>query len=404
MEIRLDTSFCGVKLPNPFVVSQLPPTGDEDVLSRMLEVGWGGVLLKTTRLDSDDIKNKKERVPLYRGVDYEEKRLVELGWIEPQNPVSLDKTEKLIGKLKDKNPNGVVIGSMVGSSREEWLKVSRRLSQAGADLIECDFSRGSADLTGGKEGIVADSKQMEKATRYVREGARHTPVIIKLPGRLDNLKEAAAIVKENGADAITLYYEPKGVPGINLANYVPFPNVGTKSSLCLMGGASVKPFMLAVLAEWSQAKPGLPISSLGGAYSWRDAVELMLMGAGMVQFHGAVLERGIGLIEDLKSGVRDYLEEKMVSSIDKLVGKSVQYIVEPDKLPASTGAVASIEHDLCTRCGVCFRVCESLGYNAITMNSQRKPAIDKKKCVGDGLCVAACPVLNCMSLRKKASK
>ncbi|MEA2062613.1 MAG: 4Fe-4S dicluster-binding protein, partial [Gemmatimonadota bacterium] len=136
----------------------------------------------------------------------------------------------------------------------------------------------------------------------------------------------------------------------------------------------------------------------------RDTVESILMGASLVYFHGAVLQRGIGLIDELKSGVTDYLEEKMISSVDKLVGKSLPFICEPQDLPRTVRVVASIDDKLCTRCGNCFRVCSGLGYQAISFGDERKPSIDRKKCVGDGLCVAACPITGCMSLRRVSSK
>ena len=401
MEINLSIDYCGLRLPNPFVVYQLPPTGDVEIISRYLTAGWGAVVLQPASLNGETGprggSKARERTLYYRGVDYEEKRMIDLGWIELQDPVAVVLIERLIGELKERSSDSVIIAGMVGSNRDEWLKVSRRLSQAGADMIECDFSRAHQGTV-----ITDDLKLMEKATRYVREGARNTPVIIKLPGLLGGCSAVVETLKDAGADALTVFYEPKGIPGINLSNFVPFPNVGQKSSPCMMGGAATKSYALGMLSEWGRAKPGIPIFVLGGAYNWRDAVEFILMGASMIQFHGAVLQRGIGLIDELKNGVNDYLEEKMISSVDKLVGKSLPFISEPDQLPTSVRVVASIDDKSCTRCGNCFRVCSGLGYQAISLNAQRKPAVDKKKCVGDGLCVAACPIVGCMSLRRVA--
>lgn len=404
MEVNLGLNFCGVDFPNPFVVSKVPPIGDVEVIAAQLEAGWGGVLLRNASLNitagKQTITALREKTPLYRGVDYEEKRMIDLGWIEPHAPISLEKAENSIRTLKEKFPDRIVIAGMVGTSREEWLKVSRRLSQAGADLIECDFSIGNGDSAETKTPVAHDLKLMEKATRYVREGARSTPVILKLPGTLSEREIIVETLKEAGADALTLFYEPKGVPGINLNNFVPFPNVGGKSTLSIMGGAAIKPYNLGMLAEWGIVSKGIGLSVLGGAYNWRDCIELLLMGASILQFHGTVLQRGVRVVDELKSGVSDYLSEKMFSSVDKLIGKSLPYFVTEEKLPRTSPVAAAVNEKVCTRCGICYQICEGLGYHAINFSNQRKPMIDKKKCVGDGLCVAACPIFNCMSLRR----
>lgn len=402
MELNLSVNFGGVRFPNPFVVYQAPPLGDVEIISKQLEAGWGGVVLRRTSLSAVDEKptliNLRRRAPIYRGVDYEEKRLVDLGWYEPPNTVSLDATERTIQVLKSRFPKNVVIASMVGSNRDEWLKVSRRLNQAGADMIECDFAWGNREIV----PVAQDVKLMEKAARYVKEGAKNTPVMIKLPGNIPSQAEVIAVLKDAGIDGLNIFYEPKGVPGINLNNFVPFPNIGNRSTFSLMGGSSVKPYTLAMLAEWGSHKGDMPLAVLGGAYDWRDSVEFVLMGASLVFYQGAVLQLGIGLIEHIKSGMSDYLEEKMISSLEKLRGKSLVFMSDPQEVDRNIPVVAAIDDKLCTRCGTCYRVCEGLGYHAISFSSQRKPSIDKKKCVGDGLCVAACPVLHCMSLKRLA--
>lgn len=408
MDINLKTKFCGVNFINPFVVSKVPPNGEIEMIKAQLDAGWGGVVLRSASLEVDAKKQTaakmRQNAPLYRGVDYEEKRAVDLGWIEPEAPMSVEESESVIGTLKEEYPDRVVVGSMVGRSREEWLKVSRRLSQAGADLIECDFSIPVEEDDPVGPRVADDIKLMEKAARYVREGARNTPIMFKLPGMLEEKEQVVEILEAADTEGINLFYEPKGVPGINLTNFVPFPNVGAKSTLSTMGGSGIKPYTLGVLAEWGKVKRGLDVAALGGAYDWRDCVEYILMGARMIQFHGAVLQRGVRLVDDLYSGLGDYLNEKMVSSIDKLVGKSLPFFTTPDKLPRSGRVVAAIDEKLCTRCGICYQVCENLGYHAISMSAKRKMTIDKKKCMGDGLCVASCPVFNCMSLRRVSSK
>ncbi|MEA2064064.1 MAG: hypothetical protein U9P14_10230, partial [Gemmatimonadota bacterium] len=235
-----------------------------EIISSYLAAGWGAVVLRPSYLNGKQKQGsgseRSVRYPLYRGTDYEEKRMADLGWIESRDQVPIEETERIIGTLKERFSRSMVIGSMIGSSRDEWLKISRRLSQAGADMIECDMT---SCISGGVVD-AGELKQMEKVAGYLRDGARNTPVVVKLPGLLSGRREVAATLKQAGADALNIYYEPRGIPGINLANFVPFPNVGQKSALCMMGGAAVKPYTLAMLAQWGKVEPGLPLSVLGG--------------------------------------------------------------------------------------------------------------------------------------------
>ena len=44
----LSIDFCGVRFPNPFLLSAAPPTDDLDMLRAAFDAGWGGAVLKTT--------------------------------------------------------------------------------------------------------------------------------------------------------------------------------------------------------------------------------------------------------------------------------------------------------------------------------------------------------------------
>src|SRR3981081_473582 len=46
----LSTTFTGVRLRNPFLLSSAPPTESESNILRAFEAGWGGVVTKTIGL------------------------------------------------------------------------------------------------------------------------------------------------------------------------------------------------------------------------------------------------------------------------------------------------------------------------------------------------------------------
>ena len=47
----LNSTFAGIKSPNPFWLASAPPTDKEYNVARAFEAGWGGVVWKTLGLD-----------------------------------------------------------------------------------------------------------------------------------------------------------------------------------------------------------------------------------------------------------------------------------------------------------------------------------------------------------------
>ena len=53
------------------------------------------------------------------------------------------------------------------------------------------------------------------------------------------------------------------------------------------------------------------------------------------------------------------------------------------------GTTSAVNHDLCSRCGVCIAVCK---HEAKSLDKEEKKVkVDKSKCQSCGVCVAACP-------------
>jgi dihydropyrimidine dehydrogenase (NAD+) subunit PreA len=79
----------------------------------------------------------------------------------------------------------------------------------------------------------------------------------------------------------------------------------------------VKPIALNMVAEIARDPEthGLPISGIGGVTTWRDAAEFLALGAGTVQVCTAAMTYGFKIVEEMKSGLSQYLDEKGRASI-----------------------------------------------------------------------------------------
>lgn len=392
---NLETEFCGLHFENPFILAASPCTDELTLVERAFEMGWAGAVLKTTSTEGTRVDLA---YPMITSLDHGAKRLVGMGNIDLISSYHVDEIEKRIRHLKRRFPKKIVIASMMGSREEDWRNLARRLARAGADLIECSFScpQGSMGEDAGK--MVAQSVETtERVARWVKEGAPNTPVAIKITPQVTDIVAVADALVRAGVDAITASNSIPALMGIDIESYVPYPSLGRKSTYSGLTGPAIKPITLRTIAEICK-HVNLPVLGTGGASTWQDAVEFMLLGAGVVQYCTAPMHFGFRIIDDLKSGLSLYLSRKKLSSPCALKGRSLKHIVGHDDLPRYT-VRSQVNPGACIGCGLCYVACRDGGHDAIDWASEtRLPQVDQDRCVGCGLCLTVRPVRDCLEL------
>ena len=73
---------------------------------------------------------------------------------------------------------------------------------------------------------------------------------------------------------------------------------------------------------------GVPISGIGGIETWRDAAEFIALGAGSVQVCTAAMHYGFKIVEDMTSGLANWMDEKGYRTPRRLPGLAVRNYVE----------------------------------------------------------------------------
>ncbi|MBS3873608.1 MAG: NAD-dependent dihydropyrimidine dehydrogenase subunit PreA [Firmicutes bacterium] len=393
---RLALEFCGLKYANPFVLAASPCTDDEEMVARAFTAGWAGAVLKTTSVETEVVNLA---YPMMHGLDYEGKRLVALQNIDLISEHHIDVVEGRIRRLKQAFPDKIVVASMMGQKQEDWQQLVRRVEAAGADMIECSFSCPHGMPEKGMGSTVGQNPELtEKTARWVKEAAKRIPVVIKLTPQIADITAAAAAVKRSGADGVCAINTVKGIIGVDLDTYSPYPEVNGKSCIGGISGAAIKPVALRCVAEIAR-KVDIPITATGGISNWRDAVEFLLLGARNLQLCTLVMQHGFRVIEDLTDGLSIYLEAKGFDSVEQLVGLALPNLVEHSQLPRRHTALSTLQPEKCVKCGRCYLACRDGGHQAISINADRLPVIDKEKCVGCGFCTAACPVARCLTMQ-----
>jgi dihydropyrimidine dehydrogenase (NAD+) subunit PreA len=161
--------------------------------------------------------------------------------------------------------------------------------------------------------------------------------------------------------------------------------------------------MVAEIARDAETS-GLPISGIGGITNWRDAAEFMALGAGNVQVCTAAMTYGFKIVEEMISGLENWMDEKGHKTIDDVVGRAVPNVTDWQYLNLNYITKAKIDQESCIKCGRCHIVCEDTSHQAITLEKDgvRHFEVLDDECVGCNLCVSVCPIEGCITMEPLA--
>ena len=400
-DLRID--FAGIKAPNPFWLASAPPTDKAYNVERAFKAGWGGVVWKTLGEDPP-VVNVSSR---YGAIGYNGQRLMGMNNIEliTDRPLQLNLDE--IRAVKRNWPDrAVVVSLMVPCEEESWKRILPLVEATGADGIELNFGcpHGMSERgMGAAVGQVPD--YVEMVTRWCKHYSR-MPVIVKLTPNITDILKPAEAARRGGADAVSLINTITSITGVDLDNMVPEPAVdglGTHGGYC---GPAVKPIALRMVGEIARSLKGLPISGIGGISSWRDAAEFLALGAGSVQVCTAAMHYGFRIVDDMISGLSNWMDEKGYACIDDVTGRAVKNFVHWNDLNLAWKTIASIDPTACIGCGLCHIACEDTAHQAIKLQEtveKRIYEVIDDECVGCNLCSHVCPVSGCITMVPQAT-
>ncbi|MEJ6395275.1 NAD-dependent dihydropyrimidine dehydrogenase subunit PreA [Gymnodinialimonas sp. 2305UL16-5] len=398
----LSSNFLGVKSPNPFWLASAPPTDKEYNVVRAFKAGWGGVVWKTLGQDPHVVNVNGPRYGAIYGAD---RRLLGLNNIELITDRPLQTNLREIKQVKRDWPDrAMIVSLMVPCEEQAWKAILPRVEETGADAIELNFGCPHGMSERGMGAAVGQVPEyIEMVTRWCKQNTR-MPVIVKLTPNITDVRYPARAAKAGGADAVSLINTINSITSVNLDTFSPEPSIDGKGSHGGFCGPAVKPIALNMVAEIARdaETAGLPISGIGGITTWRDAAEFMALGAGNVQVCTAAMTYGFKIVEEMKSGLSQYLDEQGIGLAD-LVGRAVPNVTDWQYLNLNHVTKARIDQDACIKCGRCYAACEDTSHQAISMSEDRVFEVIDAECVACNLCVNVCPVEGCITMEELAA-
>lgn len=395
----LSTDFLGIKSPNPFWLASAPPTDKEYNVVRAFKAGWGGVVWKTLGLDPNIVNVNGPRYGAIYGAD---RRLLGLNNIELITDRPLEVNLREIKAVKAAWPDrAMIVSLMVPCEEEAWKYILPLVEDTGADGIELNFGCPHGMSERGMGAAVGQVPEyIEMVTRWCKQHSR-MPVIVKLTPNITDVRYPARAAKAGGADAVSLINTISSIVSVDLDSFSPQPSIDGKGSHGGYCGPAVKPIALNMVAEIARdaQTAGLPISGIGGVTTWRDAAEFLALGAGNVQVCTAAMTYGFKIVEEMKTGLSQYLDQQGMSLSD-LVGRAVPNVTDWQYLNLNYVTKARIDQEACIKCGRCYAACEDTSHQAISMSEDRVFEVIDEECVACNLCVNVCPVEACITMER----
>lgn len=388
-QVDLSIDFCGVHCENPFFLSSSVVGSNYEMVAKAFDMGWAGVAFKTIGFFVPN-----EVSPRFASLTKENVPFIGFKNIEQISDHSLEENIGFLKKLKENYPKKIIVASIMGENEEEWTKLAKIMTNAGADIIECNFS--CPQMVG--EGLGSDVGQnpdlVSMYTRATRKGT-HLPILAKMTPNIRDMTIPAKAAMKSGATGVAAINTIKSIMNIDLENFGSEPDIEGKTSIGGYSGKAIKPIALRFINEMKKCNElkDTPISGMGGIETWRDAAEFMTLGCENLQVTTSVMQYGYRIIEDLIEGTKLYLSSNGYTSIREIVGKALNNIVTADKLKRDSICYPRFNMEKCVGCGRCYLSCYDGGHQAITVDRKtNKPVLIVDKCVGCHLCITVCPV------------
>ena len=185
MAVKKDLSikYLGVDCINPFFLSSSPVGGNYDMVAKCYETGWGGCFFKTVGIFVAD-----ECSPRFDQTNKEGLPWVGFKNMEQISDKPTEKNFEFMYRLNRDYPDHITVASIMGSSVEEWKELAKMAEQAGAKLIEGNFSCPQMTSHDMGSDVGTNNELVESYSRAVSETTK-IPFIAKMTPNCKNMDE-----------------------------------------------------------------------------------------------------------------------------------------------------------------------------------------------------------------------
>lgn len=296
----LETTFAGLKLKNPIIISSSGLTDSATKNQKLCEAGAGAIVLKSL---------------------FEEQIMREADWLGDPNMYP-EGSDYLVGYVREhkigeyitlikeskKVCNIPIIASINCYQDADWIEFATKIEEAGADALEINILALQTDINyvyGSFEqrhiDILSHIKKMVKI-----------PVIMKLG---DNLTNPIALIDQlyaNGAAAVVMF------------NRFYQPDINIEKMTQISGNVFSNESNLANVLRWigiaSANVKKMDYAASGGIHSPEGVVKAILAGASAVEICSVLYQSSYFIIEEYLRFLNLWMDRKGMETINQFKG------------------------------------------------------------------------------------
>jgi len=298
----LKTTYVGLKLRNPFIVSSSGLTNSIKNIEEIEQAGAGAVVLKS--LFEEQIRN--EAGQLTDSNDYHTEAYDYINTYVKDN--SVDNYLNLIRQAK-MAVDIPIIASINCMSGKDWINYAKQIETAGADALELNIYTMALDKS-------TESTKYEAMYFETVENVQKTvkiPVIVKLGYYFTNL-----VYIVNRLSAMK-------VAGVVLFNRFLSPDIDINDFSIKPASIFTSSDDLRIPLRWmaiinSKVKQ-IDLSASTGIHDAEAVIKMLLVGADTIQVCSVLYQKGIPYLAEMIKGLEQWMKEKNYSSISDFRGK-----------------------------------------------------------------------------------
>lgn len=296
---RLKTTFAGLDLKNPFIVSSSSLTANAENNFQFERAGAAAIVLKSLFEEQIMWQSAHMLSESYgEGSDYLQ------GYVRSHY---LDEYTRLLRNSK-KLCSIPIIASINCYTDSEWEEYAHILELAGADAIELNLM---AIQTNADSPYGEFEKHHVEIVKHVRAKV-NIPIIVKLGNNITNPVRLISQLHTEGANAVVLFNRFYHTDiDIDKLTYTSGPILSHSSELSNA---------LRWIAIASGRVSRIDYAASGGVTSGRDIVKCILSGASAVEVCSVLFEQGNKAIMPMLIEVRNWMIEHGYESIGQFKG------------------------------------------------------------------------------------